>query len=248
MKKIILLCVLLVACSSSQKSTSKPLEKASDSESVSTQLSKSSQVSLRPIKIVELENGLKIYFIEDQSLPRVSLQLLVKVGLPQEPQGLDGLNALTAGLLDQGTQSRSATKLADEFGQIGTEMSTAPGGDFTFLSAESLAKDKKQLLGLFSDVILNPAFKNVEIGRLKSNVKAGLLKKIDNPSSYTDDQFDRFLFGDHPYGSSLNGTAEMALRKWSLPVLVALRQPSSMRLFWHLPEFKCPLRLGGSSS
>ncbi len=205
MKKIILLCVLLVACSSSQKSTSKPLEKASDSESVSTQLSKSSQVSLRPIKIVELENGLKIYFIEDQSLPRVSLQLLVKVGLPQEPQGLDGLNALTAGLLDQGTQSRSATKLADEFGQIGTEMSTAPGGDFTFLSAESLAKDKKQLLGLFSDVILNPAFKNVEIGRLKSNVKAGLLKKIDNPSSYTDDQFDRFLFGDHPYGKDVSG-------------------------------------------
>ncbi len=172
---------------------------------VVNQISKTSKVALRPIRSVELENGLKIYFIEDQTLPRISLELLVKVGLPQEPVGLDGLNALTAELLEQGTQKKSATVLADEFGQIGTEMATSPGGDFTFLSADSLAKDKNQLLSLFSDVILNPAFKENEIDRLKSNVKARIIKKIDNPSGYTDDQFDKFLFGDHPYAKDIAG-------------------------------------------
>ena len=191
--------------------------------------SKNSQVALRPIKTVELENGLKIYFIEDQTLPRVSLELLVKVGLPQEPVELDGLNAFTAELLEQGTQKKSATILADEFGQIGTEMATAPGGDFTFLSADSLAKDKNQLLSLFSDVVLNPAFKETEIERLKSNVKARIIKKIDNPSGYTDDQFDKFLFGDHPYAKDIAGDLK-SLKK------ISKSQITKHYLNWYRPN------------
>ena len=193
---------LLIACSSPNlnKTTS-----GVATSGVVTQTAQVSQVAFRPLKTVQLENGLKIYFIEDQSLPRVSLEMLVKVGLPQEPQDLDGLNALTAELLELGTQKKSATQLADEFGQIGTEMSTAPGGDFTFLSVDSLAKDKNIMLSLFSDVVLNPVFKESEIARVKSNVKARIMKKIDNPSAYTDDQFDRFLFGNHPYAKDIAG-------------------------------------------
>jgi zinc protease len=200
MKKLIFLPLLLTACASSNKTPVK-----TEKSSVVSQLSKSSQFALRPLRTVQLENGLKIYFIEDQSLPRVSLQLLVKVGLPQEGKGLDGLNAITATLLEQGTQKKSATVLADEFGQIGTDISIAPGGDFTFLSADSLAKDRGQLLNLFSDVVLNPSFKDSEIRRIKSQFKAQIQKKIDNPSSYADDQFEKFIFGDHPYSKDTTG-------------------------------------------
>ncbi len=203
MKISIILFLILSGCSSVNKKTLDINSKLNSSANLPS--AKISQVILRPLKTVQLENGLKIYFIEDQTLPRVSLQLLVKVGLTQEPKSLDGLNALTSSLLEQGTQKRSATVLADEFGQIGTEISIAPSGDFTFMSADSLAKDKDQLLNLFTDVILNPAFKESEIYRLKSNIKASILKKIDNPSGFTDDQFDRFLFGDHPYAKDIAG-------------------------------------------
>ncbi len=223
MKKVILLLLILSGCSSANKKT---LDANSSSSEPSAKMS---QVVLRPLKTVKLENGLKIYFIEDQTLPRVSLQLLVKVGLTQEPKSLDGLNALTASLLEQGTQKRSATVLADEFGQIGTEVSIAPGGDFTFMSSDSLAKDKEQLLNLFTDVILNPAFKETEIYRLKSNIKASILKKIDNPSSYTDDQFDRFLFGEHPYAKDIAGDLK-SLNK------ISKSQITKHYLSWYRPN------------
>ncbi len=207
-------------------------------KSVPGPVSKTSQVALRPIKTIELENGLKVYFIEDQTLPRVSLALLVKVGLPQEPVDLDGLNAFTAELLEQGTQKKSATVLADEFGQIATEMAIAPGGDFTFLSADSLAKDKNQLLSLFSDVVLNPAFKENEIERLRSNVKARVIKKIDNPSGYTDDQFDKFLFGDHPYAKDISGDLN-SIKKFTKS------QITKHYLTWYRPN-NCTLAVVGS--
>ncbi|WP_221932209.1 M16 family metallopeptidase [Ectopseudomonas mendocina] len=64
------------------------------------------------------------------------------------------------------------------------------------------------LLSLFADVAMNPAFKDAEIGRMRSQMLAALQKKIDNPSSFADEKMDQFVFGSHPYGRDVNGTPE----------------------------------------
>jgi zinc protease len=56
--------------------------------------------------------------------------------------------------------------------------------------------------------MMNPAFKDVEISRMRSQVISSLKKKVDNPSAYTDEQMDLFLFGEHPYGRDVNGTVD----------------------------------------
>ena len=45
----------------------------------------SDSFKLRPTKEVVLDNGLKILFIKDDSLPRVGIITLVKVGIREEP-------------------------------------------------------------------------------------------------------------------------------------------------------------------
>lgn len=166
----------------------------------------SGSFALRPIKEVTLDNGLKIVLIHDPSLPRISLTLLVKTGLLQDPHGLEGLNAMTAYLLEQGTQTRPALKLADDFGKLGTELAITPGADFTLVFADSLSSSSQDLLTLFSDVVMNPAFADPELRRLKSQVLAGLKKKVDNPSSYADDKMDELLYSPQAYAFDTNGT------------------------------------------
>ncbi|MFS4460852.1 M16 family metallopeptidase [Bdellovibrio sp. HCB2-146] len=161
---------------------------------------------LQPYKEKTLANGLKLVFIQDSTLPRISLTMLVKTGTMQEP--IAGLNALTAYLLEQGTQTRDAMRVADDFGQIGSSLDIAPGADFTTIYSDALSMDANEVLTLFSDVTMNPAFKDREINRLRSQMLAGLQKKIDNPSSFTDDEADQFLFGEHPYSRDVNGTKE----------------------------------------
>lgn len=163
--------------------------------------------TLQPYKEVTLANGLKVFYIHDTSLPRVSLTLLVKTGTMQEGNH-PGLNALTAYLLEQGTQTQDAMKLADAFGQLGSGVDISPGADSTTVYADALSNSSNQILDLFADVVMNPAFKDGEIGRIRSQMLAGLQKKVDNPSSFADSKMDEFIFGSHPYGRDTNGTPE----------------------------------------
>jgi zinc protease len=195
-------CVALASCSSK---TAKTGATESTSSGYSAPRSAGS-FKLMPFKEVVLENGLKIIYVRDNSLPRMSLTVLFKTGNMQEPKDLAGLNAMTAYLLEQGTQTRDAMKIADEFGQMGTSLDVSPGYDVTTVYADALTSNSVQLLQVFADVLMNPAFKDIEINRLRSQIVASLKKKVDNPSAFADEQMDQFLYGDHPYGRDTSGT------------------------------------------
>jgi zinc protease len=191
-----------MACSSTPKKQAAP----TPAPSVGYVQKGAGSFQLMPYKEITLPNGLKIVFIQDTTLPRISLTMLVKTGMVQEPLNHAGLNALTAYLLEQGTQTRDAVQISDDFGQIGTSLDISPGADFTTIYADALSTDGEQILKLFSDVTMNPAFKDREIMRLRSQMIASLQKKIDNPSAYTDDEADKNLFGNHPYGRDESGS------------------------------------------
>jgi zinc protease len=192
----------LAACGAAEKKT----EIVNKEEKPPHASSGSSGFKLRPIREVQLENGLRILFITDNTLPRVSMTMLVKVGARQDPQGKEGLNNLAAQLLEQGTQSKNAMVVADELGQLGTEISIEPSSDYTILAMDALVNSSDKLLNLYSDIVINPAFLDSEVARAKSQTIAHQQKKIDNPSSFADDAFDEFLFKGHPYANDVTGT------------------------------------------
>lgn len=195
-----LVCVSMMGCSSSSKKTEKPTP---------GYISRSNgSFKLQPYKEVSLENGLKIIYIRDTSLPRVSMTLLLRTGARQEASDKAGLGALTSYLLEQGTQSLDALKAADAMGQIASTLDIAPGADTTRIYADALNISSEALLNLFADFVMNPAFKDAEIQRMRSQILASLQKKVDNPSAYIDSQADLFLYGNHPYGRDVNGTVE----------------------------------------
>lgn len=170
---------------------------------------------LRPTKEVVLDNGLKILFIKDDSLPRVGIITLVKVGVREEPAKSDGLNALTAELLDQGTARRGALEIADQLATLGSDLSVRAGVDVTTISGDTLVTTADQFLELYAEVLMNPAFKETEVQRTKDQVLAAIKKRVDSPSSYAEDQYESFLFGAHPYAKDVNGTTDSvkSLRK-----------------------------------
>ncbi len=55
-----------------------------------------------------LANGLRVLIAEHHEQPAVFYRMLVKVGIRDEPKGEEGLAAITASLLNQGTASRTA--------------------------------------------------------------------------------------------------------------------------------------------
>lgn len=192
MKKYLLMavsCLIFISCSSASKKNFAQ-----------------TNFKLKPYQEQMLPNGLQILFINDDSLPRVSLNLLIKVGAIQDPKDLEGLSYLTSSLLESGTTKRSATQIADDFAYIGSDVEISAGTEMTTLAASSLSNNKERLLSLFSEVVQSPLFSASEISRRKSQTLASLKKLIDNPSAYADYLLSQSLYPDHPYGRLAAGS------------------------------------------
>lgn len=168
-------------------------------------LSKKS-VQLSKIKDYQLKNGLKVLVLEDHSLPYLSVGLMVKTGAAADPLGKTGLANLTGDLFDRGSIKHSATEIADLFAGYGTGFVNSVNYDFSYFSTSSLAKDQENILNLFFEILLNPAFSDAEIERSKSESKAEIKRAFDQPSYVASRLFSQYLYAAHPYGRSTVGT------------------------------------------
>jgi zinc protease len=166
------------------------------------------EIKLPPIKKTTLDNGLKVIVIEHHELPVVAFRLVLRSGSAHDPSGKAGLADLTAGLLRKGTNTRSATQIAEEIDFVGGSLGAGSGLDATFATCQVLAKHFDVGLDLFSDVILNPTFQEEEIERLREQTLSAIKQQKDNPGSVAEEKFREFLFGDHPYGQPSEGTEE----------------------------------------
>lgn len=143
-----------------------------------------------------LPNGLKVFVVENDKLPRVSFSLTMN----REPiiEGdKAGYVAIAGLMLAHGTTSRSKAQLDEEIDFIGASLNTSPTGIF----ASSLSRHKEKLLELMTDVLFNPAFPPDEFDKIVKQTKSALAANKEDPAAIMSDVRSVLLYGkDHPYG------------------------------------------------
>ncbi len=164
--------------------------------------------AVRMPKVTErvLPNGLTVLVSEYHELPTMRFHLLVPGGAAYDPVGKEGVAALTAALLDEGTARRSAEELAREIEFLGGELGADAGTDFSTVAAEFLSKDLDAGLDLFSDVVLHPAFRPDELRRAQGLALAGIVAARESPAAVAELCYARWLYGTHPYGHMAQGS------------------------------------------
>ena len=155
----------------------------------------------REIKIGEyqsftLKNGLQVFVVENHKLPRLqfSIQLLHKPVLEGTKAGYV---SMAGELLGTGTASRTKAQLDEEVDFIGASLSTSAGGLF----AASLTKHSGKLLELMTDVLYNPAFRQEELDKIKTQTLSGISAGKEDPGTISANVRSVLLHGkNHPYG------------------------------------------------
>src|SRR5678815_4529965 len=99
----------------------------------------------RPISIpkrheTRLANGLTLVVVEDTRLPLVSYRLAFRVGGAFDPPELPGLLDLLAGLMPEGTHSKTSKEIADEVARMGASISAGANSDYTIVGASALSQ------------------------------------------------------------------------------------------------------------
>jgi len=166
------------------------------------------RLRLPPQVRFELANGLKVRLVEYHRLPIVALNLVVDAGAVHDPEGRPGLASLTAGMLTEGTRTRSATRISDEIGSLGAHLGAGAGYDAAQLSASSLSRHLERLLDLFADVVANPAFPAADFERVQDRRIVSLVQQRDQPGAVAFKAFGPLYWGAHPYGRWIGGTEE----------------------------------------
>src|SRR5689334_21546524 len=146
-----------------------------------------------------LANGLTIVVVEDHRLPLVSYRLAFRVGTAFDPPQVPGLTDLLAGLLPEGTESRSSREIAEEVARMGASLSAGANSDYTIVAASALSEFNDQILGLMAEVVLQPSFPENEVELAKQNTKESLRQQRAQPSFLASEMVSRVMFGDHPY-------------------------------------------------
>ncbi|MBC87264.1 MAG: hypothetical protein CL677_08810 [Bdellovibrionaceae bacterium] len=163
-------------------------------------------------KEVKLDNGLTVLFFKDKKLPYFSMSMLVGVGGVNDDEKTLGAASIVAGLLDKGTQQRSATEIANDYDRIGASFSASASYEYTIIGTSGLNLHTEQLIDSFGELVLEPKFANTELNRIKKQTLAGIRSSLDNPSGLASTSFRRILLDDYPYGRPLAGTLKSVSR------------------------------------
>src|SRR5438034_3375717 len=161
-------------------------------------------LAARPIRLpraseASLSNGLAVVMVEDRRLPLVSFRLSFRSGDAHDPHELPGLTDMLAGLLTEGTESRSSREIADEVASMGAILTAGANSDYTTVAASSLSVFSEKILELMADVTLRPSFPANEVELTKQNTKESLRQQRAQPSFLATEMVSRVMFGDHPY-------------------------------------------------
>lgn len=168
---------------------------------------------LPPIEKTRLSNGLELWMVEQNELPIVSMNLVLKTGSVNEPDNRTGVANMTSQLLDDGTKTRSAVDIANQLQAIGANLNAGSGIDSTNVTLQTLTRNLDQALDIYSDVILNPVFPAKEMESLRARALIGLRQMRSNPNAISGIVYDKVLYGDHPYGRSNNEASLKAITR-----------------------------------
>jgi zinc protease len=155
-----------------------------------------------------IANGLKVYVIEEKSLPIVTATIVTRAGSENNPADKVGLASLTAQTMGESTTTRDLKQLADAQELIGTRIGVGSSMDGAYASMTVLTDHAHQGFDLLSDVIEHPAFKTEDLERLRKQRLLGIQQETDNVSAMVNRVGPKLLYGDQPYGASQSGTTE----------------------------------------
>jgi zinc protease len=134
--------------------------------------------------------------------------LLIKNGGEVDPNELAGLADMTASLLTKGTQTRDATKIAQEIESLGGTLESGARWDSSYANVSVMSSKISQAMEILADVVRRPTFKSDEVERLRQQNLDSITLAMGEPGSIARFVAARVVFGDSPYGHPISGTAE----------------------------------------
>ncbi len=154
-----------------------------------------------------LSNGLELIVAHRATVPVVNLLMRFDAGFASDQFGEPGTSSLAMAMLDEGTRTRTALEISDELARLGAYFGAGSGIDASGVSISALKENLDESLELYADVVLNPAFPQKELDRLRKARLAQIKQEKTQPIGIALRVLPALMYGrDHAYSLPLTGS------------------------------------------
>ena len=149
----------------------------------------------QPTRVV-LPNGMTIFLTENHELPLISGSAMIRGGSDSEPAEKAGLVELYGSTWRTGgTEKLSGDALDDSLEARAAKVETGGGDDDTSISFNCLKGDFPDVLGIFADLLLHPAFREDKLSLAKKEMYSDISRRNDDTDSIAEMQTDILGYG-----------------------------------------------------
>jgi zinc protease len=179
-------------------------------------------------RIAKLSNGLPVWMVEYHEVPLVTVDLVLKSGADTEAPSRSGLASFVLDALDEGTRSRDSVQIARGFEDLAARYRTEADADSSEVVVTALSSTLPEVLSIFADVALRPAFRAPDVERVREQRLGQIAQILDDPAEVAEHVLRRAIYGEkHPWAYPSEGTAR---------TIAALKSPALAR--WHGRYFR----------
>ncbi len=169
-----------------------------------TKAAKEGNFKLPPYTKITLGNGLTVYLMEQHEVPLISVSAVFPAGALQD-KNKSGLASLTADALLFGTKSYTKDQIEETLDFLGASINTYATREYAGVNASFLANHQDKVLPILKEIVVNPVFNGEEFTKKQTRLAVELDQERESPRSVIGTYFNRFVFGNHPYGNPVSG-------------------------------------------
>ncbi|WP_149141330.1 M16 family metallopeptidase [Gemmobacter caeruleus] len=160
------------------------------------------------IQEVTSPGGIRAWLVEEHGIPFTALEIRFRGGTALDQPGKRGAVNLMTGLIEEGAAEMNAQKFAESRDALAAEFRFNASADSVGVSARMLTENRAKAAELLRLALTVPRFDADAVERVRGQVLSNIRGNAKEPNEIAGQVFNRLAFGDHPYGSSGDGTLD----------------------------------------
>ncbi|MFM2350563.1 MAG: hypothetical protein RIR04_1529 [Pseudomonadota bacterium] len=160
------------------------------------------------IQEVTSPGGIKAWLVENHDIPFTALNIRFKGGTSLDAAGKRGAVNLMTALIEEGAGDMDSQAFAAARDGMAAEFGFASDSDGVSVSARFLTDTSAQAKDLLHLALTKPRFDAQAIERVRGQVLQNIASNAKDPGTIASDLLSKGAFGEHPYGSSGDGTVD----------------------------------------
>jgi predicted Zn-dependent peptidase len=158
-------------------------------------------------KLTTLESGVRVISERMPSIRSIALGFWVGTGSRNETSEQAGVSHFLEHLLFKGNDRFSSIEIDQIFDGMGAEVNAGTGKETTSVYSRFLDRHLERAFDVMSEMVLRPAYPDIDAERQVVIEEIAMYE--DEPSDKVHDVLAQAVFGDHPLGRPIIGTAEV---------------------------------------